>query len=92
MARSRLVTTSPALISALLLSVAYFIVLLANAVNVPVADDWYYTVAIAHASVHGTASLGFLWEPWSDGHVDVPSSGVVPGGSASCGGHRVIFG
>ena len=62
---------------AAIFALAYLLVVLHFAVNVPNSDEWVYSVSLADAALHGHATLGLLWQPWSDGHWFLPNLAIL---------------
>ena len=73
---TRFISPLGAAIAALLV-LAYVVVVLHFAVNIPASDEWTYTVPLVDAALHGHATLGLLWQPWSDGHWFLPNLAIL---------------
>ena len=64
--------TTPAAVVSLLLMIGYTVFVMRFAVNVPVSDEWFFSVGIVNSAIHHTLSLPQLWTPWLDGHLFIP--------------------
>ena len=64
--------TIPAAVVSILLMIAYTAFVMRFAVNVPVSDEWSFSVSIVNSAIHHTLSLPQLWSPWYDGHLVIP--------------------
>jgi hypothetical protein len=65
---------------AAIFALAYVVVIMHFAINIPSSDEWVYTVPLVDAALHGHVTLGLLWQSYSDGHWFLPNLVIVPVG------------
>ena len=66
--------TIPAAVVSLLLMIGYTAFVMKFAVNVPVGDEWFFSIGIVNSAIHHNLSLSQLWKPWLDGHLVIPGA------------------
>ena len=66
--------TIPAAVVSLLLMIGYTAFVMKFAVNVPVGDEWFFSIGIVNSAIHHNLSLSQLWTPWFDGHLVIPGA------------------
>ena len=66
--------TIPAAVVSLLLMIGYTAFVMKFAVNVPVGDEWFFSISIVNSAIHHNLSLSQLWTPWFDGHLVIPGA------------------
>lgn len=74
------------------LAVAYVVLIMHFAVNIPTGDEWTSVVPLVHSAIHGSLTLGDLWvQHYNESHLLIPNAIFVSVGLLGSFNTRILI-